>query len=80
MFNEKAVALVGKVLSAAIDHPYLTTAVVVSPWIADKIYKATMLSSQLRENNDREVLERIAENTTQKDIGKQKNFLTKELL
>jgi hypothetical protein len=89
MFDEKTASVAGKILSTAINHPFLTTAavggLVVAPWVASQLYPMAMLKSQLRTNKElnenEEILKRIAENTTAKDgNNNQRKFLTKELL
>ena len=42
---------------------------------SDKVYKATMLKSQLKENKDNELLRLIAANTANKEVNERKPLI-----
>jgi len=69
----------GKALTYILKRPVLTAGTVgaafAAPWVIDKVYKATMLKSQLKENKDNELLRLIAANTANKEVNERKPLI-----
>lgn len=69
----------GKALTYLLKRPLLAAGTVgaafATPWVVDKIYKTTMLKSQLKENKDNALLQLIAENTAKKETNERKPLI-----